>query len=89
MKTFLSRLILATFLVLVLLNSAVTGQSREEPFHLINQGIGAAALGMGGAFVAVANDLSAIYWNPAGLSQLKGLHVQADYALLTGNEDLP
>ncbi|MFH1852412.1 MAG: PorV/PorQ family protein [Candidatus Neomarinimicrobiota bacterium] len=34
-------------------------------------GIGARAVGMGGAFVAQASDVSAIYWNPAGLSRLK------------------
>jgi len=33
--------------------------------------IGARALGMGGAFVALANDASAMYWNPAGIA---GLH---------------
>jgi hypothetical protein len=31
-------------------------------------GVGTRALGMGGAFVAVADDPSAAYWNPAGLS---------------------
>lgn len=30
--------------------------------------VGARALGMGGAFVGVANDATAIYWNPAGLA---------------------
>ncbi len=30
--------------------------------------VGARALGMGGAFVAVANDASAMYWNPSGLA---------------------
>jgi len=30
--------------------------------------IGTRALGMGGAFVGLANDPTAIYWNPAGLS---------------------
>lgn len=34
-------------------------------------GLGARAVGMGEAFVAVANDPSAIYWNPAGLASLQ------------------
>ena len=32
-------------------------------------GVGARAVGMGGAYTGVASDYSAIYWNPAGLSQ--------------------
>jgi hypothetical protein len=34
-------------------------------------GVGARAEAMGGTFVAVANDPSAIYWNPAGLASLQ------------------
>ncbi len=33
--------------------------------------IGPKALGMGGAYVGLANDYSAIFWNPAGLNQVK------------------
>ena len=34
-------------------------------------GIGARATGLGEAFVAVANDPTAIYWNPAGLASIQ------------------
>ena len=36
--------------------------------NFLEIGIGSASGGMGEAYVAVANDLSAIYWNPAGFS---------------------
>lgn len=39
-------------------------------------GVGARAISMGGSFVAEANDLSALYWNPAGLSNIQGGAVQ-------------
>jgi hypothetical protein len=36
---------------------------------------GARAMGMGGAFVAVADDATALHWNPAGLADLGGFQV--------------
>ena len=44
--------------------------------------IGARAAAMGGAFVAVSNDLTAIYWNPAGLSRLQKWQVALMHAEL-------
>jgi long-chain fatty acid transport protein len=36
-------------------------------------GIGTRALSKGGAFIGQADDWTALYWNPAGLAQLKGV----------------
>ncbi|MFN0157743.1 MAG: PorV/PorQ family protein [Bacteroidota bacterium] len=38
--------------------------------EFMSLGVGGRALGMGGAFVALANDVTAGYWNPAGLSHI-------------------
>ncbi len=42
-------------------------------------GVGARALGLGGAFTALANDASALYWNPAGLVQLESISLTANH----------
>ena len=38
--------------------------------HFLKIGIGSRAVAMGGAFTAQANDVSALYWNPAGLGAI-------------------
>jgi hypothetical protein len=43
-------------------------------------GVGARALGMGGAFVSIADDASAAYWNPAGLVQLQSREAMGMHA---------
>lgn len=42
---------------------------------------GAKAMAMGGAFVGLADDYSAVFWNPAGLTQMK----QASFSLLVAD----
>lgn len=56
-------------------------------FQLLNSGWGAAALGMGGAYNAIASDLTAIYWNPAGLAQIPGLGVYGDYGINSDSDE--
>lgn len=40
--------------------------------EFLAEGVGARALAMGGAYVAVADDATANYWNPAGLPFVRG-----------------
>ncbi|MBS3786901.1 hypothetical protein KGY79_01745 [Candidatus Bipolaricaulota bacterium] len=42
---------------------------------IFNFGTDAKSLAMGGAFVAVADNYSATYWNPAGLTQFSGVQL--------------
>jgi len=59
------RLIVGTAVALLLLAGAVQANFLETE-------LGARAMGMGGAFVAVADDATALHWNPAGLAGLQG-----------------
>ncbi|MBI1806341.1 MAG: PorV/PorQ family protein [Ignavibacteria bacterium] len=38
-------------------------------FQFLKLGVGARGVGLGESFTAIANDVSALYWNPAGLTQ--------------------
>src|SRR5688572_6780391 len=58
------RLITATSAFLFLVGTMTAQASAQTSFEVV----GSRALGMGGAFVAVANDPSAAFWNPAGLA---------------------
>jgi len=55
-------------LILFLAPNTVYGAKYAGEF--LNLGVGGRALGMGGAFVAISDDATAVYWNPAGLSKL-------------------
>ena len=78
--------LLVTILTLVLSTSLVSAQGASgvskrgttaAAFLAIPQG--ARALGMAGAFVATANDVSAMYWNPAGIADLHGFNFAFDH----------
>lgn len=60
MKRFISMCVLLLF---------TAGLSVAQDLNLI--GAGARAEGVGGAFIGIADDATAIVWNPAGLTQLE------------------
>ncbi len=67
----------------LLLATASAAQEERAIDHF--GGVGGRAMGMGGAFVGVADDFTALWWNPAGLAQIQ--HRELHAALLrTGHE---
>jgi len=74
-----------TALALVLLFALAAGATTlaaEDPIGtaaMLDIGLGARALGMGGAHIAVADDAAAVYYNPAGLAFIDGRHVVSLY----------
>ncbi len=68
MRTTAAGLLLSVLVVFSANNVAVAGDAgRESPFSV---GIGARALAMGGAFTSLADDATAVFYNPAGLASL-------------------
>jgi len=78
MKTRTSR----TIVLIVMVMSVITFlQAQEEIFFLGQElGVGARAMAMGGAYVGVADDYSAMYWNPAGLGQIKRMELNLGFS---------
>ncbi len=64
-----------TVTIFVLTVSLVKGSSNPAAF--LDVGVGARAIGMGGAFTAVAEGPSAGYWNPAGLAKVDTFQASA------------
>lgn len=67
------------------LGGPVCAYAQMESFSVASPpnpvGSGARAMGVGGAFVAVADDATAASWNPGGLPQLQKPEVSVVYAL--------
>ncbi len=72
-----------TSLLLCLLSLPVYAGRYAGDFMMI--GAGVRALGMGGAFSALADDGSAIYWNSGGISQIRESEVSVMHAFLYKN----
>ena len=58
-----------TPLALLVLATAAAGQEERAIDNFA--GVGVRAMAMGGAFAGLADDFTAVYWNPAGLAQMR------------------
>jgi tetratricopeptide (TPR) repeat protein len=66
LQQILSTIILTFFCATAFAQNQEAGQE-----SIFSYGVGARALGLGGAFIAAPNDASAVYWNPGGLDHLE------------------
>ena len=71
-------------LIASLLLAAVPLRAGGEPGEFLQWGAGARSLGMGRAFLAVSDDASATYWNPAAMVQLERKELMGLQAQLAG-----
>ncbi len=67
----------ALLTVLVLMFSFVKAAETNYAGEAMSIGVGARALGMGGAFAAIADDASTSYWNAAGMTNVQGVEVSS------------
>ncbi|MFQ6039242.1 MAG: OmpP1/FadL family transporter [Candidatus Poribacteria bacterium] len=74
----------SVIIIMLLLSSSGAIAQSEEPTVNNPFGISARTMGMGGAFIGVADDFAAIHWNPAGLAQIRHFELSAglSHALL-------
>ena len=64
--------IILTILIILISSSLIYPQSKvgTTAAQFLKIGVGCRAESMGEAFIAVANDATALYWNPGGISRL-------------------
>ncbi len=73
------------FILLISFNLKAEG---GQAFAFLKNNFGVRAAGMGGSFVSISNDVSCIYYNPAGLLNLNDLELTAETQVLSFGRSL-
>jgi len=71
--------IILSLLLIVPVAVAGTDNTGTSAANFLKIGAGSRGNGLGGAFVAQVNDVSALYWNPAGIANITSLEVGISY----------
>lgn len=73
------------FLLFFSFSLVVLGQTRKYSNEFLNIGVDAAAMAMGNAVTSSVNDVTAGYWNPAGLMQIENTELALMHAAYFAN----
>ena len=76
--------ILYTVLVGLIVVGISSWLSADDELPYIRMGVGAKALSMGNAFTAIADNVTASYWNPAGLANIDCFELGSMYSANMG-----
>ena len=72
MKTFNGLLSVLFILIITSAYAREVTKTGTTAAGFLNIDVGARAVGMGGAYVSMADDATAMYWNPAGIARFSG-----------------
>ena len=72
--------IISVSLLLIILTMLFCSSSYSAGFMVYNQDAAAAA--MGNSFASIANNASAVFYNPAGINQLEGIQLRTGFHLV-------
>ncbi len=77
------KILIVNILILILFQNPTISQDKGTTgATFLKLGAGARAIGMGSAFTGLSDDVSAIYWNPAGLGFTKRWELSFNYQKL-------
>lgn len=73
------KIIYIVLLIPCVLSAASFSKVGTTAAPFLKIGVGARAIALGGNFVALADDPSALYWNPAGITGLSGMSISGTH----------
>ncbi len=72
----MKKTLLVAFTLLFLSSALSASGFKKYAGSFLNLGVGGRGTALGGAYSALVSDVSAIYWNPAGLLEARGMQMQ-------------
>ena len=81
----MKRVIIMSLALIMVISAIAWAADAVGAFAASKSGVGARALAMGGAFVAIANNATAMHWNPAGLAQVNDTRLTGMTTDLSGS----